>query len=183
MPPPPKGRFTMADVLIVTDMLEGFCREGYPLFCGEDVLKIIPFVRKKVEEYDQEGFPVIFIADHHDPDDKEFQMFPPHCVTGTKEAEVIPELFEVSRKKVLIPKKRYSSFYGTSLDLYLNGFAPQLVEVVGVCTNICVYFTVEELRNRDFNVRVYREGVASFDREAHEFALQQMETVLGAEVV
>jgi len=42
---------------------------------------------------------------------------------------------------------------------------------------------VESLRNRDYTVRVHKQGVASFDDEAHEFALKQMETVLGAEVV
>jgi len=173
----------MANVLIVVDMLEGFCREGYPLFCGDDAVKIIPFVKKKIEEYDQQYLPVIFVADNHEPDDKEFEIFPPHCVKGTKEAEVLPELFEAARRKVLIPKTRYSGLYGTSLEFHLNGFAPELVEVVGVCTNICVFFTVGALRNRDFKVRVYREGVASFDRDAHDFALQQMEKVLGAEVV
>jgi nicotinamidase/pyrazinamidase len=173
----------MPTVLIVVDMLEGFCREGYPLFCGEDAVKIIPFVKRKIEEYDERGLPVIFLADNHDPDDKEFEMFPPHCVKGTKEAEVLPELFNAVRKKVLIPKNRFSGFHNTSLELYLNGFVPEVVEVVGVCTNICVFFTVEGLRNRDFKVRVYREGVASFDRHAHNFALQQMEKVLGAEVV
>ncbi len=173
----------MPNVLIVVDMLEGFCREGYPLFCGEDAVKIIPFVKKKIEEYDAKGLPVIFLADNHEPDDKEFQMFPPHCIKGTNEAEVLPELFNAARKKVLIPKNRFSGFYGTSLQYYVNGFAPELVEVVGVCTNICVFFTVEGLRNRDYSVRVYREGVASFDRDAHNFALRQMEKVLGAEVV
>ncbi|MDP2895205.1 MAG: isochorismatase family protein [bacterium] len=98
----------MANVLIVVDMLEGFCREGYPLFCGEDAVKIIPFVKKKIEEYDKQGLPMIFVADNHAPDDKEFQLFPPHCVNGTKEAEVIPGLFEAARRRVLIPKNRYS---------------------------------------------------------------------------
>lgn len=173
----------MANVLIVVDMLEGFCRAGYPLFCGEDAVKIIPFIKRKIEEYSAQYFPVIFLADNHEPDDKEFQMFPPHCIKGTKEAEVLPEFFDTARKKVLIPKNRFSGFYGTGLEYYLNGFAPELVEVVGVCTNICVFFTVEGLRNRDYKVRVYREGVASFDRDAHNFALEQMEKVLGAEVV
>jgi nicotinamidase/pyrazinamidase len=173
----------MANVLVVVDMLEGFCREGYPLFCGEDAVRIIPFIEKKIEEYNEQCLPVIFVADNHEPDDKEFEMFPPHCVKGTKEAEVLPELFELARRKVLIRKTRYSGFYGTSLEFYLNGFAPEMVEVVGVCTNICVFFTVEGLRSRDLKVRVYRKGVACFDREAHEFALQQMENVLGAEVV
>jgi len=173
----------MPNVLIVVDMLEGFCSEGFPLFCGQDAVKIIPFVKGKIEEYSRAYLPVIFFADSHEPDDREFEMFPPHCIKGTKEAEVLPELFEAARKKVLIPKTRFSGFYNTSLEFYLAGFAPELVEVVGVCTNICVFFTVEGLRNRDYKVRVYRQGVASFDREAHTFALQQMEKVLGAEVV
>lgn len=173
----------MANVLIVVDMLEGFCTEGYPLFCGEDAVKIIPFVKRKIEEYSEKYLPVIFLADNHDPDDKEFEMFPPHCIKGTKEAEVLPQLFEAARKKVLIPTVRFSGFYKTNLELYLAGFAPEVVEVVGVCTDICVFFTVEGLRYRDYRVRVCRGGVASFNREAHDFALQQMEKVLGAEVV
>ncbi len=173
----------MANVLIVVDMLEGFCREGFPLFCGEAVLKIIPFIKKKIEEYSEQYLPVVFLADNHEPDDPEFQMFPPHCVKGTKEAEVLAELFDAARKRVLIPKTTLSTFYNTSLEYYVAGFAPEVVEVVGVCTNICVFFTVEGLRIRGYRARVYREGVASFDREAHDFALQQMEKVLGAEVV
>ncbi len=173
----------MANVLIVVDMLEGFCSKGFPLFCGEDAVKIVPFVKKKIEEYSGNYLPVIFLADNHERHDKEFEMFPPHCIKGTKEAEVLPDLFKAARKKVLISKTRFSGFFGTSLEFYLNGFAPEVVEVVGVCTNICVFFTVEGLRNRDYKVRVYREGVASFDRDAHNFALQQMEKVLGAEVV
>ncbi len=173
----------MANVLIVVDMLEGFCTKGYPLFCGEDAVNIIPFVKGRIEEYASRYLPVIFVADNHDPDDKEFEMFPPHCIKGTREAQVLPELFEAARKKVLIPKTRFSGFYNTGLQFYLNGFAPELVEVVGVCTNICVFFTVEGLRNRDLKVRVYKDGVASFDRDAHNFALQQMGKVLGAEVV
>ena len=57
------------------------------------------------------------------------------------------------------------------------------VELVGVCTNICCYFTAEELANRDVSTKVYAEGVASFDQEAHKFALEQMRSVLGVEVV
>ncbi|HBG00917.1 MAG TPA: hypothetical protein DDW87_05020, partial [Firmicutes bacterium] len=37
------------------------------------------------------------------------------------------------------------------------------VELVGVCTNICCYFTAEELANRDVPVKVHARGVASFD--------------------
>ncbi len=170
-------------VLLVVDMLEGFLREGYPLYCGKQAEAIIPFVRKKVEEYAQSGDLVVFIADQHDPDDKEFQRFPKHCVKGTKEAEVISELQGIAKREVLVPKRRYSGFFQTNLEQILAQENPELIEVVGVCTNICVLYTVEELANRDYKIRVYRDGVASFDQEAHQWALKQMESVLGAEVV
>ena len=52
--------------------------------------------------------------------------------------------------------------------------------VVGNCTNICVLYTVADARFRDYAVEVPADCVATFDPEAHAFALKQMETVLGA---
>jgi len=172
----------MAQVLLVVDMLKGFCREGRPLYCGPSVAPIIPFIRRLIDGYNQREETIVFICDSHDPDDLEFQMFPPHCVRGSEEAEVIDELQGLARNEVVVPKTRFSGFFGTNLEELLAGIAPDLVEVVGLCTNICVLYTAEELRNRDYAVRVYRRGVASFDAGAHMFALQQIEKVLGAEV-
>jgi nicotinamidase/pyrazinamidase len=56
------------------------------------------------------------------------------------------------------------------------------VEVVGVCTSICVMDTVGGLANRDYRIRVPRAGVADFDDEAHQQALQRMERLYGATV-
>ena len=164
-------------------MLNGFFVEGNPLDCGEVARRTIPFVKAKIEEFEKNGDLVVFLTDAHDPDDKEFRAFPPHCVRGTKEAEVIEELKEHAKRHMIVPKTRYSGFHGTILGQVLSEANPERVDVVGVCTNICVLFTVEDLRNRDYAVRVYADGVASFDQEAHEFALKQMETVLAAEVV
>jgi len=169
--------------LFVVDMLRAFLEPRRPLYCGDEARKIIPFVRSKVEEFKKAGEPVYFICDSHDENDKEFERFPKHAVKGTEEARLIPELEDLSEGGVFIYKRRYSAFYDTVLDDYLRANRPDVVEVVGVCTNICVLYTVEELCNRDIRVRVFRQGVASFDKNAHEWALKQMEQVLGAEVV
>jgi len=173
----------MSRVLLVVDMLEGFLRRQYPLYCSDRAAGIIPFVRKKVEEYGKTGELVVFIADNHDQDDLEFKKFPPHCLKGSRESEVISELKGIAQREIHVPKKRYSGFFGTNLEKILQKEKPDLVEVVGVCTNICVLYTVEELENRDCQVRVFKHGTASFDKDAHEWALKQMQTVLGAEVV
>ena len=60
--------------------------------------------------------------------------------------------------------------------------APEKLIVCGVCTVICVMHTVADARNRDYAVEVPKDCVASFDPEAHEFALKHMEKILGAKV-
>jgi len=170
----------MERAVIVVDMLRGFLEEGYPLYCGAEARKIIPNVQRLLKDMQTEGSAIIYLADNHDPDDKEFQMFPAHCIAGTAEAEVIPELSDYPG--VVIPKRRYSGFYDTNLEERLEKISPDEVVVVGVCTDICVMHTVADLRNRDYPVAIYADCVASFDPEAHAFALKHMEKVLGAKV-
>lgn len=168
--------------LLVVDMLKDFVETGGALDCGEEARRIIPFVRAKVDEFHYSRDLVVFIRDSHRPDDPEFQMFPPHCVKGTRGAEIIDEL-EVRPGDVTVEKTRYSAFYGTELEKILRERGVAEVHVVGVCTSICVMDTVGDLRNRDYPVVVYRDGVADFDREAHRFSLGRMEKIYGARVV
>jgi nicotinamidase-related amidase len=170
----------MADAVIVTDMLRCFMEEGHALYVGDKARRIISKVQQLLEQELAGGAKIFFIADHHDPDDLEFKMFPPHCVTGTPEAEVIPELARYPGE--VIPKKRYSGFFGTELETRLKALKPEKVIVVGVLTNICVMHTVADARNRDYPVEVPVDGVASPDEQAHEFALEHMEKVLGAKL-
>jgi len=168
--------------LFVIDMLKGFLNNDGALYCGESSRKIIPFVKEKIEEFHESKELVVFICDSHDPDDLEFKVFPKHCVTGTAGAEIIDEL-PVDEKDVIIKKKRYSAFYGTNLDQVLIDHKISEVHVVGVCTSICVMDTVGDLRNRDLTVIVYKNGVADFDPQAHEFALRRIETIYGAKIL
>lgn len=173
-------------VLIVVDMLNDFINQDGALSCGRQALDIVPLVLEKIGEYVKEGLPVIFVMDAHDPEDLEFKRFPVHCVYGTPGARLIKEIeHEVEEHSFAIKvlKSRYSGFFRTNLNTIIRDLDPGLVEVVGVCTNICVLYTVEELCNRNYRVVVYRNGVTSFDMDAHKWALKQMETVLGAEVV
>ncbi len=170
----------MANAVIVTDMLRGFLEEGYPLYCGDEARRIIPNIQRLLEQELAQGSKMFFICDHHDPDDLEFKMFPPHCIEGTAEAEVIPELANYPGE--IIPKKRYSGFFNTQLDGKLKGLKPDKLIICGVCTNICVMHTVADARNRDYQVEVIVDCVASFDEAAHRFALEHIEKVLGAKL-
>jgi nicotinamidase/pyrazinamidase len=165
----------------VVDMLRGFLEEGYPLYIGAKARGIIPRIQTLLEEEINTGARVFFICDNHEPDDLEFKMFPPHCIAGTAEAEVIPELSAYPGE--IVSKKRYSGFYGTPLEAKLKKLKPEKLIICGVLTNICVLHTAADARNRDYDVEIPVACVASPDETAHRFALEHMEKVLGARLI
>jgi nicotinamidase-related amidase len=170
--------------IIVVDVLNGFCVSGH--LASPRLARVVPGIRTYLERELASGARAIFLADTHTPDDLEFAMFPPHCVVGTEEAQIVPELREIAARSDVVRKTRYSGFYGTDLDQRLAALAPDVVEVVGVCTDICVMHTVADLRNRDYRVVVHRDLVETYDAPGHdgdrinEFALAHMRDVLGA---
>jgi len=170
----------MAKAVLVMDMVRSFLEKGHPVYCGHRARRIIPNVQHLLEHELAQGSKLFFICDRHTPDDPEFKMFPPHCIEGTAEAEVIPELARY--KGEVIPKRRFSAFADTPLEKKLNEVKPEKLIVCGVCTDICVLHTVADARNRDYQVEVPANCVASFDEKSHHFALEHMAKVLGAKV-
>lgn len=182
----------MRKVLIVVDMQNDFVAEEGALNSAA-AREIVPFLRERIQATLEAGHEVVFTLDTHIEGDLEFEKFAPHCLQGTWGHELVPELQELVADKFtdqvhFVEKNRYSAFFGTDLEEFLglvpNSYRSRVdqVELVGVCTNICCYFTAEELANRDVPTTVYAQGVASFDQKAHEFALEQMQSVLGIKV-
>ncbi len=170
----------MVKAVLVIDMLRGFLEEDYPLYCGARARRIIPNVQALLERELNEGSKLLFLSDRHSPDDPEFKIFPPHCIEGTPEAEVIPELARYQGE--VMAKKHFSGFFKTPLEEELAKLKPERLIVCGVCTDICVLHTVADARNRGYEVEVPVDGVASSDERAHHFALEHMERVLGAKL-
>lgn len=172
----------MKKALIIVDMLMDFVDKEGALYCGESARQIIPKIKELARKMRNLGAAIIYLTDSHEPDDREFELFPRHCVKGTPGAEIIGEL-KPRDDDYIVPKTRYSGFYNTNLAELLKKESPDEVQIVGVCTSICVMDTVSGLRNRDYKVVVHRDAVADFDSCAHQFALKRMEKVLGAQVI
>jgi nicotinamidase/pyrazinamidase len=171
----------VANALLIVDMVRGFLEPGHALYCGEASRAIIAPIRRLAERELNLGGRILFLCDNHAPDDLEFQVFPPHCIRGTAETEVIAELRDLPGE--VIPKTRYSAFYGTPLGERLEQIRPERVIVAGVCTDICVLYTASDARNRDYAVDVPEACVASFDATAHAAALAHMARILGVRVL
>lgn len=165
--------------VIVIDMLKDFINEDGALYCGVKQ-GFVTRVQNNVALMNEAGVPIIFVCDSHDKNDKEFDMFPPHCVTGTEGAEIIDVLKPYVVNGFVIPKTRYSGFYNTNLNNLLLDLGVHTLHLIGVCTDICVMHTCADAANRDYEVIVDENLVASFDTEAHGFALKHMYNILGA---
>jgi nicotinamidase-related amidase len=172
--------------IIVVDMLVCFCRRGALYSPRYDA--IVPPLRGLLREAESEGAHLVFLMDTHAADDPEFAVFPPHCVAGTGENDIIPELREFAERGTVVQKTTFSGFHGTDLDVVLGRLAPEVVEVAGVCTDICVLHTVAGLRALGYDVLVHKGLVETYDAPGHDaeefnrFALAHLRDVLGARV-
>ena len=172
--------------VIVVDMLVGFVRHGN--LYSPRYEAVVPSLREHLATSEAEGVPLVFLVDTHAPDDPEFAMFPSHCVEGSGEDEVVPELREFADRGTVVRKRTFSGFHGTELDAVLRRLRPAVVEVAGVCTDICVLHTVAGLRARGYDVVVRKGLVETYDAPGHDaaefnrFALAHVRDVLGARV-
>jgi len=172
--------------VVVIDMLVGFCEHGN--LYSPRYEPMIPRLYAHLERAEGRGASLVFLADTHAPDDPEFRMFPPHCIAGSGEEEVVPELAGFVRRGTLVRKHTFSGFWGTELGDVLARLDAKRVEVAGVCTDICVLHTVFDLRVRGFDVAVREDLVETYDAPGHDaavvnrFALGHIGDVLGATV-
>ncbi len=168
--------------LLIIDMINDFLDEKGVLYCGAEVRKIIPPLQEKLATFRREGLPVMYLCDHHAPDDPEFEAFPPHAVAGTWGAEIIPELAPLPGEEVVF-KTRFSGFFRTPLEDILRRLKVETVCLTGVCTSICVMDTAADAFFRDFKLEVFKDCVGDFDPEMHAFALKRMERIYKARIV
>ena len=171
----------MKQALLVIDMLDDFVLPGAPLEVPA-AREILPRIEARIAQARAEGRPVIYVCDSHDPDDEEFELYPPHAVAGTEGAGVVAQVAPRSGDMV-VAKKRFSGFYGTNLGEALKDQGIDSLELTGVCTDICIQYTAADAVMRGFKVTIPSDSVAALSETAHDQALDHMRQVLHVEVI
>ena len=174
-------QFDSRSTFVIIDMLNDFIDERGSLFLP-GARRIVPRIRQLLEEARHQEVPVAYLTDRHRRDDREFRYWPPHAVADTWGAEVIEELKPLPGD-CIIPKRRYSAFYGTDLDTYLRELGLDKIYFTGVFTNICIYFTAVDAVMHNYEVAVFKDAVASMSEETDRFIFQQLEEVIRAELL
>ncbi len=168
--------------LIVIDMQSDFIREGAPIECTGG-REIIPKLSELIKFMHLKNVPVIYTQEMHRAEKIDFGMElereePFHCIEGTSGVELIPELKPESGDFV-IPKRRYSGFYLTDLEILLKGLKKDVLILTGVATNVCVYATCLDAQQRDYHTIVISDCVAGTEPALHKAFLRNIEYVLG----
>jgi len=168
------------NAFLVIDMLNDFILPGAPLEVAK-ARDIIATLKNEIDKARKNRIPIIYICDAHKPNDREFKIWPKHCIKGTRGAQVIEEL-KPKKGDFIVPKTTYSGFFRTKLENLLKKLKVKELIVTGILTNICVLYTVSDATLRGYQVSVLKNCVTGLTNEEHNFALQQMEKVLKARI-
>lgn len=95
-------------------------------------------------------------------------------IEGTAGCEILPELERPSSERVIV-KKRYSAFFGTDLDEQLGGIGPEVLVLAGINTHACIRTTAIDAYQRDYDVVIASDCIASYDDEHHRVTLRYLE--------
>lgn len=123
--------------------------------------------------------PVVFIQERHARTHVDFGRELDgservHCLEDDPETELVDELRPLP-DEYFVPKRRYSAFFGTDLEILLKGLGAQTLVLCGGLTDVCVHYTFVDAHQHDYHVRVARDVVGGSSQEAHDAALRAME--------
>ena len=162
-------------LLVVVDMQNDFIDGALG---SPEAQAIVPAVAAKIAEYKALGRPIIYTRDLHNSNylnTQEGQYLPvPHCIAGTHGWEIADGLYVEGS---IVDNKH--SFGSTNLANYiLSNYRGRFneIEVVGLCTDICVISNVMILKAHfpEMPITVDSKCCAGVTPASHENALNAM---------
>ena len=161
-------------LLVVVDMQNDFVSGalGTP-----EAADIVPYVVGKVVEAVNAGTDIIFTQDTHGSDylnTQEGKNLPvPHCIKGSEGWEIIPQLQEYARGRACLEK---SGFGSTALAHLAARGKYEEIELVGLCTDICVISNAMLLKSAlpEVPISVDAACCAGVTPASHQNALEAM---------
>jgi len=159
-------------ILIVIDMQNDFINGALGTKEAEAVL---PAVKAKIEEYKKCGGVVIFTRDTHGSgylNTQEGRNLPvPHCICDSKGWQIADGLS--SDDSIIIDKPAFGS---VRLAAVVAKKAPESIELVGLCTDICVISNAMILKSAmpEIQITVDASCCAGVTPEGHKTALSAM---------
>ena len=139
-------------VLLVLDMIRDYLEPGGPLEVPR-ARGIVPSLRRRLDEARASGVPVIYVCDRHEADDPDLDIWGAHALAGSEGAEVWPEIAP-QPNDIVVAKRTYSAFTGTTLDTVLDDLGADQIILTGCATEIGIAATAKDALERGFAVTI-----------------------------
>lgn len=166
--------------LVVVDMVKDFTDPEGLVFYPMN-REILPGIADLVDFCHQKGVQVIFMQHRYRRGkyDRNLETMRPNCIEGSG-GEDLDALLPVNEETdYIIPKRRYSAFYGTDLDLVLREHGIRNVVVVGTKTNCCIRATVQDAYFNNYLPIVLSDCVGTNDQVINQVHLTDMDKYFG----
>jgi nicotinamidase-related amidase len=165
-------------VLVVIDMLHDFL-ESWEATRRQ---RLVSSINQLVGSMRGLGHSVVWVRQEFEPDLRDaFREMKAKgiriTIKGTQGCQIESELSAAPSDLVII-KKRYSAFYGTTLDETLARLQPDAIILAGINTHACIRTTAIDAYQRDWNVILALDCIDSYDREHHEVSLRYMKDTM-----
>jgi nicotinamidase/pyrazinamidase len=157
--------------IIVVDMVKDNFHDEDHLPITAQARAMIPALNRLIEESRQREIPIIFACDSFLEGDFIFQgKMKAHSLRGTKGAEVLEDL-DQAPSDIFLPKRRFSAFFKTDLDMTLRLLQIDTVAVTGIATHFCVLTTALDALCHDFRAVILEDCSAAPTPEMHQRTL------------
>jgi nicotinamidase-related amidase len=168
--------------LLIIDTINDFEWSGGDRIIG-DALKMAEKILKLKQRAKSATVPVIYVNDNFGRWKSDFQAVVDHVIDDDTIGRPVAEILRPDKDDYFVLKPKHSGFYSTTLDTLLKYLGTQMVVLTGLQTNICVLFTANEAYMRDLKISVPPDCCISSDRKDHDYAIEQMRSILKANVV
>lgn len=133
-------------IMIIVDMINGFVKEG--ALADPTINQITDEIESITAVYLKKGYEVIAFKDCHTAHSLEFKAFPPHCIKGTEEVELVEPLKKYESQFTVFEKNSTSGFMVSAfLDHIKKIKGLTEVLITGCCTDICIMNLAIPLKN------------------------------------
>ena len=167
--------------LLIIDLINDFeFPRGDELF--EQALPIAPRVAALKKRARAAGIPAVYVNDNFGRWQSKFADIVEHCRRPGVRGRPIVEQLVPEDCDYFVLKPKHSGFYQTPLELLLKHFGAERLILTGVSTNSCVLFTANDAYMRDMELIIPRDCVAACNTQEHDFAIEQMRSMLGADL-
>ncbi len=158
-------------LFIIVDMVNGFVNEG--ALADKNINRIVPNIVSRLEKALLNHEMVVAFRDCHSENDKEFLSYPPHCIKGSTESELIDELKPYQNAMIVIDKNTTNGFNTDEFQKILSQNKFTEIEICGCCSDICVsdltYSLAKYLSQNklDTTIKIKQNMIDTFNAPAH----------------